>query len=64
MSQQRNLKGILDSIVDDDGIKTEVTVTMSDATLIKTSAYIIGATMLSSIGFFIIRGIFQNLQSS
>ena len=63
MSQKRNLKGILDSIVDDEGIKTEVTVTMTDATLLKTATYIVGTTILSSISFFLIRSIMLNLQN-
>lgn len=62
MSNQRNLKNILDAIVDDEGIKTEVTITMTDATLLKTATYIVGATILSSISFFIIKGIMANLQ--
>ncbi len=59
MSKQTNLKNILDSLVDDDGLKTEVTVTLTDGTLIKTSLYLVGTVVAGSLAFFVIKGIFN-----
>ncbi|MFY0689145.1 MAG: hypothetical protein JXQ90_18390 [Cyclobacteriaceae bacterium] len=59
-SKKKNLKGFLDSLVDEDGLKTEVTVTLTDRTLIKTSAYIVGTVIAGSILYFSIRGVFNS----
>ncbi|MDN5201246.1 hypothetical protein QQ008_07730 [Fulvivirgaceae bacterium BMA10] len=58
--RKANLKNILDSLVDDDGLKTEVTITLTDGTLIKTSMYLVGTVIVGSLAFFAIRGIFNN----
>ena len=59
-TRKSNLKNILDSLVDDDGLKTEVTVTLTDGTLIKASMYMVGTVIVSSLAYFAIRGIFIN----
>ena len=62
-TRKSNLKNILDSLVDDDGLKTEVTVTLTDGTLIKASMYMVGTVIVSSLAYFAIRGTFINTGS-
>ncbi|WP_025741895.1 hypothetical protein [Aquimarina pacifica] len=49
-TKKKNLKTYLDALVDKDGIKTEVTITMTDQTLIK----LILAAMGCGIGLVVI----------
>ena len=56
-TKKTNFKNILDSLVDDDGLKTEVTVTLTDKTLIRTSMYLLGTIVAGSVAFFVIRGV-------
>ena len=55
-TKKTSFKNILDSLVDDDGLKTEVTVTLTDKTLIRTSMYLLGTIVAGSVAFFVIRG--------
>lgn len=41
-----NLKGYLDALVDNQGLRTEVTITLTNETLIKTSLYLIGTAAI------------------
>lgn len=56
-TKKTSFKNILDSLVDDDGLKTEVTVTLTDKTLIRTSMYLLGTIVAGSVAFFVIRGV-------
>lgn len=40
--KKMNIKGYLDALVDNQGLRTEVTITLTNETLIKTSLYLIG----------------------
>ncbi len=57
--KKNNLQHLVDSLVDDDGLKTEVTVTLTHDTLIRTSLYLVGTVIVSSIAFFAIQGTIQ-----
>lgn len=54
-----NIKNLLDALVDDEGLKTEVTITLTDTTLVKTSLALIATVMIGSISFFTIKGLFS-----
>ena len=47
--QRGNLKNYLDSLVDEDGLRTELTITLTDRTLLKTSLYLVGTTLVSTL---------------
>lgn len=47
--QRGNLKNYLDSLVDEDGFRTELTITLTDRTLLKTSLYLVGTTLVSTL---------------
>ncbi|PHN01132.1 hypothetical protein [Flavilitoribacter nigricans] len=52
MAQQKTglaVKDYLDALVDEDGLRTEVTVTLTDQTLLKASAYLIATAFVSTI---------------
>ncbi len=59
MEKNKSWKNVLDALVDEEGLKTEVTVTLTDATLIKTSMYLVGTVVAGSLAYFVIKGIFQ-----
>lgn len=42
MPQKRNIKGLLDSLVDKDGLKTEVTINITNRTLTRLSLTLLG----------------------
>lgn len=54
--KKRNLNNILDALVDKDGLKTEVTITLTNETLIK----IIGAFLLSGITVMVVANLIKN----
>jgi len=56
----KNLTNYLDALVDKDGLRTEVTVSLSDATLIKTSLYLIGTVAAGTLTFYLIRNHFKH----
>ena len=62
--KRRNVKNIIDSLVDDEGLRTEVTITLTDATLLRTGIYLVGTVVASSVAFFMIRGIVKNMEKS
>lgn len=45
-SKGKNVKDYLDALVDKEGLRTEVTITLTDETLIKTSLYLIGTAFI------------------
>ncbi len=44
-----NIKDYIDALVDEDGLKTEVTVTLTRQTLAMTSAYLVGTAAVSTV---------------
>lgn len=44
--KKRNVKDYLDALVDKQGLKTEVTITLTDQTLIKTAMYLVGTAFV------------------
>jgi len=62
MAANTNIKDLLDSLVDDEGLRTEVTVTLTDTTLMKTSLTLMGTVIISSVSFFLIKGLFRSGQ--
>lgn len=44
--KKKNVKDYLDALVDKQGLKTEVTITLTDETLIKTSFYLVGTAII------------------
>lgn len=63
MAKKAGIKGYLDALVDEDGLKTEVKITITDQTLLKTGIYVVGMVVVSSVAFFTIRGIVKNMES-
>lgn len=41
-AKSKNIKDYLDALVDKEGLRTEVTITLTDETLIKTCLYLVG----------------------
>ncbi len=62
MAAKNGIGKWLDQLVDDDGLKTEITITLTDQTLAKVSAYLIGTIVIGSIAFFAIRGIANQME--
>jgi len=55
MSSKKSLNNILDSLIDDDGLKTEVTLTITDETLVKLIIAFVGsgiAVMMLNHGIY------------
>jgi uncharacterized lipoprotein NlpE involved in copper resistance len=44
--KKMNVKGYLDALVDKDGLRTEVTITLTNETLLKTSLYLVSTAFL------------------
>jgi hypothetical protein len=57
MEEKKNIKTYLDALVDKQGLRTEVTVTLTDATLMKTALYLIGTVLVSTLIVFGIRSV-------
>ncbi len=55
--KKRNLGSVLDALIDKDGIKTEVTITLTNQTLFK----IIGGMLLSGIAVIVIANVLKNV---
>ncbi|MEN0050040.1 MAG: hypothetical protein AAF806_23455 [Bacteroidota bacterium] len=49
------VKDYLDALVNEEGLRTEVTVTLTDRTLIKTSVYLIGTAFVSTLLVFLVK---------
>ncbi|WP_346881310.1 hypothetical protein [uncultured Algibacter sp.] len=56
MAKKRSFNNIIDSLIDDEGLKTEVTVTLTDETLIK----VIVALLASGIGVMLVNHLLKN----
>lgn len=55
--KRRNIGNILDALVDKDGIKTEVTITLTNQTLLK----IIGGLLLSGMAIIVVAHVVKNI---
>ena len=63
MENKRNLAGYLDALIDKDGFKTDLTVSIPQKNLLQISAYLVGTVLVGSIAWFTVRAVFQKLQS-
>lgn len=63
-AKKTNIKSFLDSLVDEDGIKTDVTVALSKDTLLHASFYAVGTVIVSTIAFYSIRAIVKSMEST
>lgn len=52
-----NVKKYLDALVDDNGLKTELTITLTHQTLTRLSLYLIGTVVVSSLAWFAVRAV-------
>ena len=59
MAVHTNLKDMLDALVDEEGLNTEVTVTLTDQTLIKTAITLVGTIIVGSVAYFTVKGLFN-----
>ncbi|EDP96542.1 hypothetical protein U8527_10530 [Kordia algicida OT-1] len=57
MPQKRSIKDLIDGLVDKDGLKTEVTITLTNQTLLK----VIIALLLSGIAIIVIANLVKNV---
>lgn len=55
-----NIKDYIDALVDEDGLKTEVTVTLTRQTLGMASAYLVGTAAVST---FVVMGIISLMKT-
>ena len=56
MEAKKQLKGYLDALIDDEGLKTEVTITLTDQTLWK----IVGALVGSGLAIVLVAQLLKN----
>ncbi len=62
-SKKSGIGKFLNDLVDDDGLKTGVTVHVSDQTFKKLTTHLVATVILGSVAFFVIRGIANHIQS-
>lgn len=64
MSQKRkiNIKNYLDALVDKDGLKTEVTITMTTPTTVKLIAALLGSGLTIMLVYSLLKNYFPNAQ--
>ncbi len=61
MSESKNkVKSLLDNLVDDEGLKTDITLTMTNQTLIKTAGTLFITATAITVMVFAIRGMVKN----
>lgn len=53
------LKKYLDNTFGDEGLKTDVKITLTNETIFKIIAASVGATVLSTLSYFMIKAMFQ-----
>ncbi len=58
----KTLKDYLDNVFSDEGLKTDIKITMSDQTLRKTSMYLVGSAFVITVMVFGIRGVVKNME--
>ena len=59
---KRSVKDYLDNVFSDEGLKSDITITMTDKTLRKTSAYLVGTAFVITLMVFGIRGVVKNIE--
>lgn len=64
MSKKRSLNTILDSLIDDEGLKTEVTLTITDDTLIKVIVALLASGICVMLVNHLLKNQFPNRQLS
>jgi len=64
MSEKRSIKDLIDGLVDKDGLKTEVTVTLTSDTLTKVVLALLASGMAIVVIAHIIKNLFPNHQIS
>ena len=62
MDNKRNIQQYLDNIFGKDGVKTDIKVTLTDETLLKTSAYLVGTALVITVMVFGIRGVVNKME--
>lgn len=62
MSSKKSLNNILDSLIDDDGLKTEVTLTITDETLVKLIIAFVGSGIAVMMLNHVLKNQFPNRQ--
>ncbi len=60
--QKRNIKNYLDALIDKDGIKTEVTITLTNQTLIKIVMSLLVSGIAVVMVSHLIKNYFPNMQ--
>lgn len=60
MPQKRSIKDLIDGLVDKDGLKTEVTINITDRTLTKVTLVLLG----TGIAIIVIANVTKNLISN
>jgi len=61
--ERTGIKNYLDNVFSDDGLKTDIKITMTDETLRKTSLYLVGSGLVITLIVFGIRGIVKNMEN-
>ncbi|HEY9084020.1 MAG TPA: hypothetical protein VIN73_11850 [Vicingaceae bacterium] len=56
------IKDYLDNVLSDDGLKTDIKITMTDQTLRKTSMYAVGTALVITLIVFGVRGVVKNME--
>lgn len=64
MAQQRRIKGLLEGLIDKDGLKTEVTVTLTNQTLTKIILALLASGATIVLVAHITKNMFPNHQLS
>lgn len=61
---KKTVKDYLDSLVDEQGLKSEVTVTLTDRTLIRTAVTLFGTATAITLMVLMVRGIVRNAETN
>lgn len=61
--ERTGIKNYLDNVFSDDGLKTDIKITMTDETLRKTSLYLVASGLVITLIVFGIRGIVKNMEA-
>lgn len=62
MSKKKSFSKIINSLVDDDGLKTEVTITMTDETLLKLILALLASGASVMLIYLVLKNQFPNKQ--
>lgn len=58
-NQKRGVKQVLDSLIDEDGLRTEVTVTLTNKTLLRVALYLVGTSIVSTVAIYTVKNIMK-----